>query len=153
ATGELLVARIAGRRDADVAAARCVAVDHHVLPRALHSFPTRRSSDLVAFLAAADKFVDLQEHGGDELKDRWLPWVWDKATTADGSTTIGYGTDVGGLAMCYRRDLFEKAGLPTERDEVGALWPTWDDFIATGKKFQAGIDDDKVGFIDSSTNT
>ena len=107
----------------------------------------------VAFLAAADKFVDLQEHGGDELKDRWLPWVWDKATTADGSTTIGYGTDVGGLAMCYRRDLFEKAGLPTERDEVGALWPTWDDFIATGKKFQAGIDDDKVGFIDSSTNT
>lgn len=107
----------------------------------------------VAFLQAADKFVNLQEQGGNDVKDRWLPWVWDKATTADGETTIGYGTDVGGLAMCYRRDLFEKAGLPTDRAEVGQLWPTWDDFIATGKKFQQGIDDDKVGFIDSSTNT
>lgn len=107
----------------------------------------------VAFLAATDKFVNLQENGGNDLKDRWLPWVWDKATTGDGKTTIGYGTDVGGLAMCYRRDLFEKAGLPTDRAEVGKLWPTWDDFIATGKKFQSGIGDDKVGFIDSSTNT
>lgn len=107
----------------------------------------------VAFLAAADKFVNLQDHGGNDVKDRWLPWVWDKATTADGKTTIGYGTDVGGLAMCYRRDLFEKAGLPTDREEVGKLWPTWDEFIATGKTFQKGIGDDKVAFVDSSTNT
>lgn len=107
----------------------------------------------VAFLDAADKFVNLQDHGGNDVKDRWLPWVWDKATTGDGTTTIGYGTDVGGLAMCYRRDLFEKAGLPTERDQVGKLWPTWDDFIATGKKFSQGIGDDKVRFVDSSTNT
>lgn len=107
----------------------------------------------VSFLAAADKFVNLQDHGANELKSRWLPWVWDKATTADGATTIGYGTDVGGLAMCYRRDLFEKAGLPTDRTEVSALWPTWDDFISTGKKFQEGIGDDKVSFVDSSTNT
>jgi len=107
----------------------------------------------VAFLAAANKFVNLQDHGGNDKKDRWLPWVWDAATTADGKTTIGYGTDVGGLAMCYRRDLFEQAGLPTDREEVGKLWTTWDDFIATGKRFQQGIKDDKVAFIDSSTNT
>ena len=80
-------------------------------------------------------------------------WKYDQATTADGDDTIGLGTDVGGMAMCYRRDLFEKAGLPTDRDEVGALWPTWDDFIATGEKFQEGIGDDKVHFIDAATNT
>ena len=40
--------------------------------------------------------------------------------------------------MCYRRDLFEEAGLPTDRDEVAALWPTWEDFIAVGEQFQAG---------------
>ena len=40
--------------------------------------------------------------------------------------------------MCYRRDLFEKAGLPTDREEVSALWPTWEDFIATGEQFQDG---------------
>ncbi len=54
--------------------------------------------------------------------------------------------------MCYRRDLFEKAGLPSDREEVAKLWPTWDDFIATGEKFDAGIKDDKVHFIDAATN-
>ena len=35
---------------------------------------------------------------------------------------IGLPTDVGSLAVCYRKDLFEAAGLPTERDAgVGAL--------------------------------
>ena len=55
--------------------------------------------------------------------------------------------------MCYRRDLFEQAGLPTDRDEVGTLWPTWDDFIDDGEQFQAGIGDDDVHFVDSATNT
>ncbi len=48
---------------------------------------------------------------------------------------MGYGTDVGSLAMCYRRDLLEAAGLPADRDEVGALWPTWDDYFAVGQRF------------------
>jgi cellobiose transport system substrate-binding protein len=107
----------------------------------------------VNFLQTADKFVNFQDEGVTANKDDWLPWVWDKATTADGKTTIGLGTDVGGLAMCYRRDLFEKAGLPTDREEVGKLWTTWDDFVATGEKFQAGTDDKKVHFIDAATNT
>lgn len=107
----------------------------------------------VNFLASADKFVNLQDHGANDLKDQYLPWKFEGATTADGSTTIGLGTDVGGLAMCYRRDLFEKAGLPTDREAVAALWPTWDDFIATGEKFQDGIGGGKAKFIDSATNT
>ena len=95
----------------------------------------------------------MQDHGSNDKKDQWLDWKYEQATTADGAHTIGLGTDVGGLAMCYRRDLFEQAGLPTDRDEVSALWPTWDDFIATGEQFQEGIGDDKVHFIDSATNT
>jgi cellobiose transport system substrate-binding protein len=107
----------------------------------------------VNFLQTADKFVNLQDHGFDEIKGDYLPFVAEATTTADGSTTIGLGTDVGGLAMCYRRDLFEKAGLPTDRAEVAKLWPTWQDFIATGEKFQDGIGDDKVHFVDAATNT
>ena len=107
----------------------------------------------VNFLQTADKFVNLQEHGYDEIKGDYLPYVAGAATTSDGSATIGLGTDVGGLAMCYRRDLFEKAGLPTDREEVAKLWPTWDAFIATGEKFQQGIGDDKVHFVDAATNT
>ena len=108
---------------------------------------------VVNFLQSADKFVNLQKYGSNELKDNWLPWKYANATTADGATTIGLGTDVGGLAMCYRKDLFEKAGLPTDRAEVGKLWPTWDDYIATGQKYQAGIKDAKSHFVDSATNT
>ncbi|VXB31647.1 extracellular solute-binding protein [Aeromicrobium sp. 9AM] len=106
----------------------------------------------VNFLQASDKFVNLQDHGYNELKDAYLPYVANATTSADGKTTIGLGTDVGGLAMCYRRDLFEKAGLPTDREEVAKLWPTWDDFIATGEKFTTGIKDDKIHFIDAATN-
>jgi cellobiose transport system substrate-binding protein len=107
----------------------------------------------VNFLQTADKFVNLQEHGYDDMKGDYLPYVANAATTVDGSATIGLGTDVGGLAMCYRRDLFEQAGLPTDREEVAKLWPTWEAFIATGEKFQAGIGDDKVRFVDAATNT
>ncbi|MFY0406379.1 ABC transporter substrate-binding protein [Solicola sp. PLA-1-18] len=108
---------------------------------------------IVNFLQAPDKFVNFQEHGSNERKDQWLDWKYAQATTADGSATIGLGTDVGGLAMCYRRDLFEKAGLPTERTEVAKLWPTWDAYVATGKKFKAGIGDDRTAFLDAATNT
>ena len=58
--------------------------------------------------------------------------------TADGKHLIGLGTDVGGMAMCYRRDLFEKAGLPTERDAVSKLWPTWHDYVEVGEQFKQG---------------
>jgi cellobiose transport system substrate-binding protein len=107
---------------------------------------------VVNFLQTPDSFVNFQDHGSNDKQDQWLDWKYSQATTSDGTDTIGLGTDVGGLAMCYRRDLFEKAGLPTDRDEVSALWPTWDDYIATGEKFQQGIGDDSVHFVDAATN-
>jgi cellobiose transport system substrate-binding protein len=108
---------------------------------------------IIQFLQGKDRFVNMQDHGSNELKDNWLPWKYDQATTADGSYTIGLGTDVGGLALCYRRDLFEAAGLPTDRKQVAAQWQTWDDFIEVGKKFQAQSPNKSVRFIDSATNT
>jgi len=97
----------------------------------------------------ADKFNNLIEFGADKIKDRWLPWKWEQSLSPDGRQ-IGLGTDVGGLAICYRHDLFEKAGLPTDREEVSKLWPTWEDFIETGQRFQARSGG--VKWIDSGTN-
>jgi len=108
---------------------------------------------VVSMLEGANKFVNFQDHGSNDRTDQWLPWKYQQATTADGKTTIGLGTDVGGLAMCYRKDLFAAAGLPSDREAVSALWPTWDDFIAVGERFQKGTKSDKVHFIDSATNT
>jgi cellobiose transport system substrate-binding protein len=84
-----------------------------------------------------DKFADLTDPA---LADRWLPWKAAQATTADGKL-IGYGTDIGPEGICYRADLFEKAGLPTDRAEVAALLggdgATWDTYFEVGKQFMA----------------
>ncbi|MET9065977.1 extracellular solute-binding protein [Streptosporangium sandarakinum] len=100
------------------------------------------------FTAQPAKFRDLKEFGLDRRKSDYLDWKWQQGLSKDGSTLLGLGTDVGGLAMCYRRDLFEKAGLPAEREKVSELWPTWDAYIETGKKFtEAKVPDAK--FVDS----
>jgi len=84
-----------------------------------------------------DKFTDLNSA---EVEGRWLDWKSAMATTADGKL-IGYGTDIGPEAICYRSDLFEAAGLPTDREEVAsAMGSTWEDYFALGKKFMASSD-------------
>jgi cellobiose transport system substrate-binding protein len=105
---------------------------------------------LTKFMAHPDKFVNLLDHGAGSLQGNFLDWKWKQALSPDGTYLVGLGTDIGGLAMCYRTDLFEKAGLPTDREKVGALWPTWDDYIATGKKYSAKVKDSK--FVDGSVN-
>ncbi|MGC4941962.1 extracellular solute-binding protein [Kribbella sp. DT2] len=90
---------------------------------------------LIKLMAKPDQFVNLLDHGAASLKGNFLDWKWQQALTPDGGTLIGLGTDIGAQGMCYRTDLFAKAGLPTDRAKVGALWPTWDGYLATGKKF------------------
>jgi cellobiose transport system substrate-binding protein len=108
---------------------------------------------VVNLLQSPDKFVDFQEHGSEDNKDQWLDWKYKQATTADGSSTIGLGTDVGGLADVLPPRPVRAGRLPSDREEVGALWPTWDDFLAVGEEFEAGIGDENINFVDSSTNT
>jgi cellobiose transport system substrate-binding protein len=84
-----------------------------------------------------DKFADLKDTSVD---GRWLDWKVAQATTKDGAL-LGYGTDIGPEGVCYRSDLFKKAGLPTDRAEVATLLggddATWEEYFAAGKKFSA----------------
>jgi cellobiose transport system substrate-binding protein len=89
------------------------------------------------FTAQPGKFADLKQYGLDKRQSEYLDWKWQQGLSKDGTQLLGLGTDVGGLALCYRKDLFEKAGLPADRDKVAALWPTWEQYIETGKKFAA----------------
>ncbi|MCM0674596.1 extracellular solute-binding protein [Micromonospora phytophila] len=106
---------------------------------------------MVEYKANPDNFVNLLDHGAAELKGNFMEWKWNQGLSADGKKLIGLGTDVGGMAMCYRKDLFAKAGLPTDRDAVSKLWPTWQDYIRVGEQFTAK----KTGasFLDAATNT
>lgn len=108
---------------------------------------------LIRFKAQPKNFVNLFEHGADKLQGNFLSWKWQQGLSSDGTQLIGLGTDVGSLAMCYRVDLFEKAGLPVDREKVGELWPTWEDYIKVGKKFQAAQKNGKSAFLDAATNT
>ncbi|HKD19144.1 MAG TPA: ABC transporter substrate-binding protein [Thermoanaerobaculia bacterium] len=95
-------------------------------------------------------FVDLRKYGASGLKSRYPAWKWQQAV-ASNKSVIGLGTDVGSLGICYRTDLFKKAGLPTSPAKVAKLWPTWSDFLAVGKRFEKHAPSG-VKFIDSGSN-
>lgn len=93
---------------------------------------------------ASDQFVDLSDSS---LDDRWVEYAYKAAQTADGKQ-IGYPTDVGPEAFCYRADLFKKAGLPSDREEVKSIFATWDSYFEAGKKLVGALPDTK--WYDSS---
>lgn len=72
-----------------------------------------------------------------DLDGRWPDWKTALATDSDGKL-IGYGTDSGPEAVCYRKDLFEAAGLPSDRDSVAKLLDgDWDNYFKVGDQFMA----------------
>lgn len=96
----------------------------------------------------ADHFVDLSDVPN---TDHYLPWKQNQITTEDGAV-LGLGTDMGPMAVCYRRDMFEQAGLPTDRDEVGALWAGgWDEYVEVGERFMENSQDPDLSFLDAAS--
>ncbi|WP_290050407.1 ABC transporter substrate-binding protein [Amycolatopsis solani] len=101
----------------------------------------RGAADVVAieeqyipqYRKAKDKFTDLASFGARDLERQWAPWKWAQGT--DGDFVLGLGTDMGSLALCYRRDLFQAADLPTDRDEVAKLIPDWPAYAAVADRF------------------
>lgn len=92
-------------------------------------------------------WVDFNEYDVD--LDHFADWKTAQATNEDGQT-IGLGTDIGPTAVCYRADLFEEAGLPTDPDEVAELWAGgWEDYISVGEEFLANSPSD-IAFTDSA---
>ena len=102
------------------------------------------------FKSQPSNFVNMNKLGVKKLKNQWLDWKWRQSVAPNGAQ-IGLGTDVGSLAICYRRDLFKKAGLPTSRTTVSKLWRTWQAYVATGKRFQKHAPKG-VSFFDSGSN-
>ena len=88
-----------------------------------------------------------------DIKKDYLPWRWDQGVGYNDSV-IGIPTDVGGLEVAYRWDLFKAKGLPYKRADVSKAWDTWPKFIAFGKKYMAKVSaaDKKknIGFMDNA---
>ena len=94
------------------------------------------------------KFVDL---GKDVDKSQWLDWKNAQATTADGKL-IGLGTDIGPMAICYRKDLFKAAGLETDRTKLAAQWKgDWNKYVDLGKQYMKKAPSG-TKFVDSASS-
>jgi len=99
----------------------------------------------------ADKFTDLKSA---LASNDYLPWKIQQATTPDGKV-LGGGTDIGPEGICYRSDLLDAAGIPSDRASV-ATWlgganATWESYFNAGKEYV-----EKSGgkaFFDSSAAT
>ena len=73
-----------------------------------------------------------------DIKKDYLAWRWEHGVGHDGKV-IGIPTDVGGLEVAYRWDLFKAKGLPYQRDKVSEAWSTWPKFIEFGKKYMTKV--------------
>jgi cellobiose transport system substrate-binding protein len=102
------------------------------------------------FKSEPQYFQDLNQYGAAKLKSLYLPWKWAQSLAPNGAQ-IGLGTDVGSMGICYRRDLLQAAGLPTSREAVSKLWPTWQKFIDTGVQFEKKAPKGTY-FFDSGSN-
>ncbi|WP_312676958.1 extracellular solute-binding protein [Microbacterium sp.] len=104
----------------------------------------------VDWLPEVMKYSDMLAPVPADLKGRWLDWKETAATDADGNL-IGYGTDIGPEAICYRADLFEAAGLPTDPTEVASLLDgDWAKYFEVGAQYASATG---KAFFDSAGGT
>ena len=96
------------------------------------------------------KYSDLVVPVPADLTDRWLDWKVEAATDDEGNL-VAYGVDIGPEGVCYRADLFEDAGLPSDRDEVAELLDGgWDKYFELGEEY---VDATGDAFFDSAGAT
>ncbi|MBE1876908.1 extracellular solute-binding protein [Myceligenerans pegani] len=91
-------------------------------------------------MAVDERFVDLRDYHIDSASWRWVPWKYEQGTAPSGRV-IGAGTDIGPMGLCYRRDLFAQAGLPTDREDVARYFQAegggWDRYFDVGREYRA----------------
>lgn len=91
------------------------------------------NSNVATYFPDENQFVDLNQFGAASIKNEYLPWKWKLATTPDGKQ-IALPMDTGPTALFYRPDIFAQAGLPTDPQQVAALFKTWNDYLQAGPK-------------------
>lgn len=75
----------------------------------------------------ANDLLDLSPYGADELKDDYVPWIWNQVT--QGESTFGIPQDAGPMGNLYREDILREAGIA----EAPATWKQYADDAAAIK--------------------
>ncbi|MDQ0873627.1 cellobiose transport system substrate-binding protein [Paenibacillus sp. V4I3] len=104
-----------------------------VVPSLMTSLATKADSPDLVLLEASqlnqlkrfqNQFYNLYDYGDERV--HYLDWKWRQAESKNGGFLYAMPVDIGPVALAYRHDLFQEAGLPTEREEVAAYLSDWD---------------------------
>ncbi|WP_405553922.1 extracellular solute-binding protein [Streptomyces canus] len=90
-----------------------------------------KGEDMAAYLPNADQFIDLRTLGAEKYKSQYLSWKWDQGIADDG-TMVGFPIDCGPVGHFYQYEIFRRAGLPYEPDDVTNELDTWEKFFDAG---------------------
>lgn len=107
------------------------------------------NEDVATYFPDADQFWDLYELGAGEVEDQYLDWKWQRGVTPDGRL-LGFPMDTGPTALYFRADLLEKAGLPSEPDELAAAAATWEQYLDLAEEYKNASDG---GYLIDSVST
>jgi cellobiose transport system substrate-binding protein len=97
-----------------------------------------KGEDMAAYLPNADQFIDLRTLGAEKYKSQYLSWKWDQGIADDG-TMVGFPIDCGPVGHFYQYEIFRKAGLPYEPDDVSKELNTWANYFAAGEQLKKRI--------------
>ncbi len=85
------------------------------------ALPGFRVQDGLANLAGCKPVTD--------AKDQFIDWTWNQVSFGEKDAVYGVPQDSGPMALFYRKDLFEKAGIPVPT--------TWEEYAAAAVKVKA----------------
>jgi cellobiose transport system substrate-binding protein len=104
------------------------------------------SDNLGQMRKASTLWADLAALGA--TGDDFFPAAW-RPASLDGAQ-LALPVSMEPFAICYRKDLFARGGLPTDRDVLAGHWRTWQDYVNDGSLFAARVHD--ATYLDSSTS-
>jgi len=85
----------------------------------------------------ADNWTDLSQFGARDQAGDYPDSIWRAASTPAGAV-YGLGYDAGPMAICYRRDLLARAGLPTDRIQLARAWRSWPAYLDMARRYAGG---------------
>jgi multiple sugar transport system substrate-binding protein len=89
----------------------------------------------IGTMALGDGFVNLlaKPYNAGKYKKDMVGYKWDLATSPKGEL-MAFPWDIGPACIFYRRDVLDKAGIPSDPAKLAKALKTWDDYYAMGKK-------------------
>lgn len=93
------------------------------------------NSNCSLYFPSEEQFIDFNDFGAADYKDQYFPWKWQLGVTPSDRMCF-WPMDTGPTGFYYRADLFKKAGLPDDPEELSEAGNTWEKWIELGKKLK-----------------